>query len=54
MQEVCCVIESTIALSSRQQVVGAQEAIDVIEKMLPDNRIELGLKKHYANLAVMY
>lgn len=55
LQEVCC--KNRIhdnSLSASQKVIGAQEAIDVIESMLPDKRIEGGLEKQYANLSVMY
>jgi len=55
VQDVCCKnrIHET-NLSSKQHVIGAQEAIGVLNELLPDQRVVAGLKIQYANLAVMY
>ena len=55
IQEVCCKnrIHKT-SLSAKQKVVGAQEAIDALIQMLPDERVVSGLKGHYANLVIMH
>jgi len=55
VQEVCCKNRiHDYSLSVKQRVIGAQEAICMMEDMLPDKRIEDALKKQHANLAIMY
>ena len=55
VQEVCCKNRiHDYGLSVKQRVIGAQEAICMMEDMLPDKIIEDALKKQYANLAIMY
>jgi glycosyltransferase involved in cell wall biosynthesis len=55
IHEVCCKnrIHET-NLSAKQQSIGALEAIDVLNDLLPDERVVAGLKYQYVNLAVMY
>jgi glycosyltransferase involved in cell wall biosynthesis len=55
IHEVCCknrIHEKN--LSAKQNVVGGQEDIEVLNDLLPDERVVAGLKYQYVNLAVMY
>ena len=55
IQEVCCKYRiHSENMSATQQVISAQEAIDVLMNLLPDERVLVGLREQYVSLAVMY
>ena len=55
VQSVCCkyrIHEGN--LSSIQHVISAKESIEVLKSLLPDERVNEGLKHHYVQLTVAY
>ena len=55
IQEVCCKYRiHDKNLSAKQRSIGAQEVIQTLKGLLPDDRVAKGIKYQYANLAVMY
>lgn len=55
IQEVCCTYRfHPNNLSTKNRVLAANEAIQIVSKFLPDKRAEVALKYHYDNLTIAY